>query len=143
MIETQSVEGSRARRRLTSRQIKLLVGGLIVVLTVGYLIFAAARGSVAYYLTIAELAERGPSQRNVRVAGVILGESIVWEARDLNLEFEMVDESGTLSVVYSGARPDMFRDGAEVVVEGRYTPEGVFEARTMLLKCPSKYEEAQ
>jgi cytochrome c-type biogenesis protein CcmE len=36
----------------------------------------------------------------------------------------------------------MFRDGAEVVLEGRYTTEGVFEARTMLLKCPSKYEEA-
>ena len=59
MIETQSMEGNRARKRLTGRQIKLLVGGLIVVLTVGYLIFAAARGSVAYYLTIAELAERG------------------------------------------------------------------------------------
>ena len=81
--------------------------------------------------------------RNVRVAGYVVGESIVWEPRDLHLAFDMTDESGKLSVVYSGARPDMFRDQAEVVVEGKMGQDGVFEARTMLLKCPSKYEEAE
>jgi cytochrome c-type biogenesis protein CcmE len=80
--------------------------------------------------------------RNVRVAGFVVGESIVWEPRDLHLAFELTDESGQLSVVYKGARPDMFRDEAEVVVEGKMGPDGVFEARTMMLKCPSKYEEA-
>jgi cytochrome c-type biogenesis protein CcmE len=79
----------------------------------------------------------------VRVAGFILGESIVWEPRRLRLSFDIVDEEGQLSVVHEGSRPDMFRDGAEVVVEGRLAPEGVFQAHTLLLKCPSKYEEAK
>ena len=142
MVETQElVVGTQTRKRLTSRRLKFVIGGLIIALVVGYLIFSAAQGSAAYYLTVQEIQQHGPSTRNVRVAGNVVGESIAWEPRDLRLEFDMVDESGRLPVVYSGARPDMFRDEAEVVVEGKLGPEGVFEARTMLLKCPSKYEE--
>jgi cytochrome c-type biogenesis protein CcmE len=141
MVETRDIPGIQQRKRPTSRRTKYLIGGLIVALVVGYLIFSAAQGSAAYYLTIEEIQQQGSSVRNVRVAGNVVGESIVWEPRDLRLAFDMVDESGRLSVVYSGSRPDMFRDKAEVVVEGKLGPEGVFEARTMLLKCPSKYEE--
>jgi cytochrome c-type biogenesis protein CcmE len=36
----------------------------------------------------------------------------------------------------------MFQDGAEAVVEGKYTAGDSFEAHTLLLKCPSKYDEA-
>jgi cytochrome c-type biogenesis protein CcmE len=142
MTETQEVLSTPPQVRLASRQIKWIVGGIIVAVAVGYLIFVAASGSAAYYVTIAQLHERGPSQRNVRVAGNVVGESIVWEPRDLRLEFDLVDESGRMSVVYKGSRPDMFRDEAELVVEGKLSPEGVFEARTLMLKCPSKYEEA-
>jgi cytochrome c-type biogenesis protein CcmE len=142
MTETQDVFNKPTRVHLASRQVKWIVGGLIVAVAVGYLVFVAASGSAAYYVTIAELYERGPSQRNVRVAGCIVGESILWEPRDLRLKFDMVDESGRMTVVYSGSRPDMFRDEAELVVEGKLLPEGVFEARTLMLKCPSKYEEA-
>ncbi len=142
MTETTETNAPPAKRRLTSRQIKWLIGGLIVALTVGYLVFTAASGSAAYYVTILEAREQGPSGRNVRISGTIVGESIVWEPRDMLLEFDIVDESGRMSVVYNGARPDMFRDQAELVVEGKLSPEGIFEARTIVLKCPSKYEEA-
>ncbi len=143
MIETHDGAIVQTRRRFTSRQIKLFVGGLIVAVAAGYMVFSAASGSTAYYVTVDQVQQQGPSTRNVRVSGDIVGDSVVWVPRDLRLTFDMVDDSGTLSVVYQGARPDMFRDGAEVVVEGKLTPEGVFEARTMLLKCPSKYEEAE
>jgi cytochrome c-type biogenesis protein CcmE len=142
MTETQEALSTPPRVRLASRQIKWIVGGIVVAVAVGYLIFAAASGSAAYYMTIEELEERGSPNGNVRVAGNVVGESILWEPRDLRLEFDMVDESGRMTVVYKGSRPDMFRDEAELVVEGRLSPEGVFEARTLMLKCPSKYEEA-
>jgi cytochrome c-type biogenesis protein CcmE len=143
MVEALEIKAVEKRRGLGGRQLKFLIGGLVIVAAVGYMIYAAASGSAAYYMTIAEVAERGPSARNVRVAGFVIGESIVWEARDLQLQFEIEDDTGRLPVLYSGARPDMFRDGAEVVVEGKLGDGGLFEARTMLLKCPSKYEEAQ
>ena len=143
MVEGREIEGARVGGRLGSRQRKFLIGGLIVLATVGYLIYAAARGSTAYYMTIGELAGQGSPAQSVRVVGNVIGESILWEPRDLRLQFQITDGSGLLPVSYNGARPDMFRDGAEVVVEGKLNPDGTFEARTMLLKCPSKYEEAQ
>jgi cytochrome c-type biogenesis protein CcmE len=54
----------------------------------------------------------------------------------------IADASGSLAVIYNGPRPDMLQDDAEAVVEGRYIEGGSFEADNLLLKCPSKYEEA-
>jgi cytochrome c-type biogenesis protein CcmE len=112
------------------------------------LIWGAASQSTAAYLTIPELYERGATQRMVRVTGFVVGESIVWDARALDLRFEIVEQAGTsqaprLSASYRGPRPDMFRDGAQVVLEGRLSPDGSFVAETMLLQCPSKYQEAE
>jgi cytochrome c-type biogenesis protein CcmE len=126
---------------LARRNARLLLGGAVMVAAIAYLILAATRGSTAYYLTITELRKQGFSASHVRVVGMIVGDSIVWDARNLELTFDIADPGGILHVVYHGARPDMFRDGAEVVVEGQYTAPGKMEARQLLLKCPSKYEE--
>ncbi len=51
---------------------------------------------------------------------------------------------GGLPVVYASLEvPDLFKDGAEVVVEGRMTAAGgSFQATNVLAKCPSKFEAA-
>jgi cytochrome c-type biogenesis protein CcmE len=135
---------TKRQRKPAKKQTRFIAGGLIVVLVIGYLIFTSIQGSTAPYLTVTELQNRGSSvyERNVRVTGVIQGESIDWNAQDLILRFEIADEGGRLPVVYKGLRPDMFQDGAQAVVEGRYTEGGTFEAHNLVLKCPSKYEEA-
>ena len=43
-------------------------------------------------------------------------------------------------VVFVGPIPDTMENGETVVVEGKYTREGVFNASNILVKCPSKYE---
>jgi cytochrome c-type biogenesis protein CcmE len=141
MTRTRDAAKKPKRKALTRQQIKWLAGGVVVALAVGYLIFVAANQATAYYLTVSEVYEHGPSARYVRVAGKVVGESIVWEPRSLRLEFDLVDEGGLMAVVYDGPRPDMFRDQADVIVEGRLLPEGVFVAHSMILKCPSKYQE--
>jgi cytochrome c-type biogenesis protein CcmE len=135
---------TKRRGKPAQKQTKFIVGGLIVVLVIGYLIFTSIQGSTAPYLTVTELQSREPSvyEQNVRVTGVIQGESIDWNAQDLVLKFEIADEGGRLPVVYKGLRPDMFQGGAQAVVEGRYTEGGIFDAHNLVLKCPSKYEEA-
>ena len=136
--------GTKRRGGSANKQTKFIAGGLIVALVIGYLIFTSIQGSTAPYLTVTELQSRGPSiyERNVRVTGLIQEESIEWNAHDLILKFEIADEGGRLPVVYKGLRPDMFQDRAQAVVEGRYTEGGTFEAHNLVLKCPSKYEEA-
>ncbi len=130
--------------KATRRKSKLLIGMLVVSLAVIYLVVTAARGATAYYVTVAEVMEQGPSTRPVRVAGEALGDTIAWNTKDNVLSFDVVDADGVdariLSVIHHGPRPDMLRDGASVVLEGRYTDQGVFEANRLLLQCPSKYE---
>jgi len=43
-------------------------------------------------------------------------------------------------VVYSGVVPDAFKPDADVVLEGKLTASGTFEADNLLVKCPSKYQ---
>jgi len=123
-------------------QSKFIFGGAIIVLAVGYLIVSSVGGSTAYYLTVEEVKATGPSERTVRVAGNVIGETIEWNVKELMLRFNITDASGSLAVIYHGPRPDMLKDDAEAILEGRYIEGGSFEADNLLLKCPSKYEGA-
>lgn len=127
-----------------SKQTKLLVGGLVVVVVIGFLIYSSLGGAAQYYLTVAELKAQGPSDRIVRVNGLVDGESIQYDPQSLTLRFDLVDDSGRMQVLHHDVMPDMLRDGADAVVEGKYRQDGVFEVNRngLLLKCPSKYEEA-
>lgn len=120
---------------------KFIIGGAIILLVVGWLIYSNIEGSTAYYQTVGESMAGGPSERMVRVSGFVVGQTIDWDPQGMTLQFEIADESGSVPVLYKGIRPDMLQDGTQAVVEGRYTTNGVFEATAVLLKCPSKYAE--
>jgi cytochrome c-type biogenesis protein CcmE len=144
MSMATQTEALPRQARNKAKQTKFLVGGLVVVLVMVYLVFSSLSGATQYYLTVAEIEAQGPSNRIVRVNGIVDGDSIQYDPRALTLEFDLVDDSGRLPVVHHDVMPDMLRDGADAVVAGKYREDGVFEVNPggLLLKCPSKYEEA-
>jgi cytochrome c-type biogenesis protein CcmE len=124
---------------------KFLIGGVVVAVVIGALIFTSFSGSTSDYLTIAQVKALGLEQpRDSRVAGAIVPDSVAWNTRDLHLTFEIEDETGILPVSYHGPQPDMLVDAVEAVAIGKYDPSAqVFEAEELLMKCPSKYEEKE
>lgn len=142
-METLSQARPRPARN-RARQTKFLVGGLVVALVIGYLVVSSLSGAAQYYLTVAEVQAQGSLNRIVRVNGIVDGASIQYDPQTLTLRFDLVDKSGRLPVIHHDVMPDMLRDGADAVVEGKYREDGVFEVNVngLLLKCPSKYEEA-
>jgi len=102
-------------------------------------------GTFAYYASVGEFTSVSTDpERPVRVHGFVQNGSI---ARDLgagHVDFAIRDDSGaTLLVRYQGIDvPDLFGDGAEVVIEGRSGSGDRFLADRVLAKCPSKYEPA-
>ena len=52
----------------------------------------------------------------------------------------MTDGEQEYPVVYRGFPPDTFTDSVDVVVEGRLSRDGTFQATTLLAKCGSRYE---
>jgi cytochrome c-type biogenesis protein CcmE len=134
----------------TSR-IKFLVGGLVILLAVGYLIVSSFGSSAQYFLTVAELRAKGNEivGDDVRISGVVYGDSINYDPQSLRLDFDVVDNlddlSNPLHVVYFGPKPDLMQHEAQAIIEGNWQEDGVFYAHSradsLLLKCPSRYEE--
>ena len=119
----------------------VLFGSLAVAAAIVYLVVSGVRGAAVYSLTVAELAARRSEVvgQGVRVQGALDASSVRYDARNLRLAFDLNDGGHTLHVEHAGAPPDMFLDGALVIVEGRLRADGTFEAQTVLLACPSRY----
>jgi len=121
---------------------KILAAGGAVIAAVGFLLVTAFQTNAVYYLTVSELHSSAPGiyGQPVRVAGKVAPGSIERDPTTLLVHFVAEDDSGQLPVTYRGVLPDIFADGVEVVVEGKYADSGTFTAGTLLAKCPSKFE---
>jgi len=148
---------------------KFFIGGLLILGAVVFLIWSSTAATSEYFLTIDELNAKGSSivNKNLRVSGAVLGDTIQYDAQTLTLTFEvahvpgdqaMIDDEGGLAealhqavldptrarmkVEYIGPMPDLLRNEAQAIVTGKLGEDGVFHADELLLKCPTKYEEA-
>lgn len=153
----------------TASRAKFIVGGLLIVAAIVYLIITSTRASAQYFLTVDELATKGGSVigRDIRVSGAVIGDSIQYDPQTLTLKFTVAHVPGDnkdieaqgglaevlhqavmdpgrnhLQVVYVGPRPDLLRNEAQAIMTGKLGEDGVFYADELLLKCPTKYEEA-
>jgi len=121
-----------------------IIGGALIIGLVIYLIFTATVQTGAYYLTVTELNQQGTEMvgQRVRVSGDVVDGSEDWRPHDVTLRFRVHDEAGAeLPIVFYGPRPDNFQRAASAIIEGELLPDGSFQADTLLLKCPSRYEE--
>lgn len=123
---------------------KVMLAGFLIASVMGTLIFMGIAQTASYYMTVDEFFEQNGklSDRSVKLSGFIIGDSVIYDERNLKLTFDIKDEEGhqRLSVVYVGVKPDTFIDGWETIVDGRLDEEGTFVATELLVKCPSKYE---
>jgi cytochrome c-type biogenesis protein CcmE len=113
-----------------------LLGG-VVAACVGFLAYSASGGSSEYYLTVSELRAHATSG-DVRVAGVVQND-VQKSQGGLHVQFTEKDGTASVPVEYSGTLPDIFQPGITVVAEGKLGTDGVFHARAVLAKCPSRF----
>ncbi|MGZ6346931.1 MAG: cytochrome c maturation protein CcmE [Anaerolineales bacterium] len=150
-------------------RMKFIVGGVLILAAVVYLIVSSTQASAEYFLTIDELKAKGASivGQNLRVSGAVVGDTIQYDPSTLTLTFNVaqvpgdqkeVDAEGGLAVVlhaavidpnrarmkvtYTGPKPDLLKNEAQAIMTGELGSDGVFHADELLLKCPTKYQEA-
>lgn len=148
---------------------KFLLGFLLIMAAVVYLIVSSTKASAEYFMTVDELKAEGSSavNKSVRLSGAVLGDTIQYDANTLTLTFEVAQVSGDnneieaqgglaevlhqavidpsrqrVKVVYIGVKPDLLRGEAQAIMTGKLSEDGVFHADELLLKCPTRYEEA-
>ena len=140
-IEWQENSDLSAGSFLTGRR-KLIIGVILVVMALGYFVFTAFQGAAVYYLTVGEVlaGERAGDEQTLRVNGRLLPDSFQREPDTTIAHFTLTDGENTLPAMYDGVLPDLFfNEHSEVILQGQYKADGVFETDTVLVKCPSKY----
>ena len=148
MGSTTAIPQSLGRSSSTNKRLKFIIGSILILAVIAYLIVNAVQTTGAYYMEVHEIKSKSASLvgKPVRVSGEIVQETVKWDAPNLSLSFSIRDQSGTgdtLPVHFHGVMPDNFtRPGSSAILEGTLREDGVFEAKTLLLKCPSRYEEA-
>lgn len=148
---------------------KFIIGGLLVMVAVIYLIISSTKANAEYFMTVDELHAQAGSMvgQNLRISGAVVGSTIQFNP-DMNvLTFDIANvpgdnativangglakvlhdavldpTRGRISVDYRGPKPDLLRDGAQAIITGHISDDGIFHADELLLKCPTKYEDA-
>ena len=148
---------------------KFLLGGLLILAAVVYLIFSSTQASAEFFKTVDEIKADGQSVvgKNLRLSGAVVGDSIQYDANTLTLSFDVahvpgdnaeIEAQGGLAevlhaavmdptrarvkVVYIGPKPDLLRNEAQAIMTGHVAADGIFYADELLLKCPTRYEQA-
>lgn len=143
MAQSTSIPTVQVSGRSANKKIKFIVGGVVIALAIGYLIVTGIQSTAAYFLTIDELYAKGAAMENrtVRVSGKVDESTIDFNNRDLILAFDVTSDTGErMPVIFNGPKPDQMRHGADAILEGSYDGQ-TFTAQTLLLKCPSRYDE--
>jgi len=142
---------------------KFLIGGVLLLVAVGYLIISGTMGGARYFMTVDELVS-DPQYvgQKVRITGAVIGESIVYDSENLIIQFTIanVEDNPTdlafalhnavsdptiarLPVYIEGeVKPDLLQHEAQAILSGELRADGTFYASELLLKCPSRYEES-
>ena len=121
------------------RRAVLIVSGLGVLgVALGLVLFALS-GTITYFKTPSDLAEKPVAAGQRFRLGGLVADGTVKRGQGLDVEFSVTDTIKTVPVLYRGVLPDLFREGQGVVAEGRLDPDGRFRADSVLAKHDETY----
>jgi cytochrome c-type biogenesis protein CcmE len=119
---------------------KFIVGGAVILIALGYMIWAGVTQSAVYFVTPSELTASPVAGKAYRLGGLVAPGSLKWEPKTLDLTFTMSDGRATVPVRHKGAAPDLFGEGRGAVVEGQWTSDGYFKASLIMAKHSEEYQ---
>jgi cytochrome c-type biogenesis protein CcmE len=128
---------------MSHKAIKIGVTAAVLIAAFSALLFTTLQDNLQYYKYVDEVAA-APHEwegKTLQVHGYVVPGSIYGTQNRLEWKFDLQRNGKSISATFSGPPPDNFKDDAEVVLTGQFTPHG-FAATDMTAKCPSKYEEA-
>lgn len=115
-----------------------IIGAVIIAFAM-IMAMSSFKSTLISYVSVSEAKV---SKRPVQVAGIVARGSKRYDLKSNSLIFTLREDGGDEVVVqYNGLTPANFDDMTKIVAIGKYEPKkGVFTARKLLVKCPTKYE---
>ena len=120
---------------------KKTIVGVVVMGAFASLLLMNFGEQVGGYMNFTQAGETG-SRAHV-VGQWVRSEHFQYDPSSNQFSFLMEDDQGSvMRVVYNNPKPANFEDAESVVVEGKVEGD-VFHAEHILIKCPSKYNDAR
>jgi cytochrome c-type biogenesis protein CcmE len=120
------------------KRILAIVGGLAALGVATALVLTAFQENLVFFFTPSQVAaNEAPQGRTFRIGGMVEAGSV--KRSGIEVRFVVTDTAKSIPVVYSGALPDLFREGKGVVAQGQLGADGVFRAREVLAKHDENY----
>jgi len=102
------------------------------------LVLSAFEKNLVFFFTPSQVAaNEAPQGRTFRIGGMVETGSV--KRTGVEVQFLVTDTAKAIPVVYSGALPDLFREGKGVVAQGVLGADGVFHAKEVLAKHDENY----
>lgn len=100
----------------------------------------AFRQNINLFYDPTQIAEgEAPANVRIRAGGMVEEDSVVRDPDSLKVEFRVTDYSSSVTVMYEGILPDLFREGQGVVATGQLNDDHVFVAEQVLAKHDEQY----
>ena len=129
---------------VTVRLVKIAATAGVLVLALTGLLFATLRQDTQYYKHVDEVMA-SPSTwhgKRLQLHGYVT--DIERKRTSLEYRFKVQSNGSSLQATYTGIVPDTFKEGSEVVLKGKLSPDGFdVERNGVMAKCPSKYEPSK
>ena len=122
------------------KRMAFIAAGLAGIAIAATLILTAMKGNMTYFFSPSEVVEgKSPAHKTIRLGGLVVDNSVKREDDGLTVRFRVTDNAETITVVYTGILPDLFREGQGVVAQGKMSSDGVFLADEVLAKHDETY----
>lgn len=122
---------------------KIMIGVIALVIGISVAVTLALKAfqeNLMYFFSPSEvIAGEAPENRNFRIGGLVVEDSVVRDRDSLLVEFVLTDTVNQVKVSYDGILPDLFREGQGIVANGRLNNKGVFVASEVLAKHDENY----
>lgn len=118
-----------------------LIGAVVagVVVATALALRAFNENLLYFYSPTQILAGEPPKERVYRAGGLVVAGSVTREIGSLTVGFDLTDLKNSIRVTHTGVLPDLFREGQGVVVRGKMSQSGEFEAEEVLAKHDENY----
>ena len=115
----------------------------VLVSSIAALVYVGLKGNVVYYYDVTEAVAKSQEQGSsrFRIAGAVRFGSV--DNKDETVDFIVTDGGTDVKVIHRGDPPQLFKDEAPVVCEGKWKKgqEGkVFESDRILIKHGNEYK---
>ncbi len=122
------------------RKLLIILFTLLVLSIAAALTLYALRQNISLFYTPTEVASgKAPLQHAIRVGGMVEKGSFIRAKQGLEVQFKITDFERTITVLYTGILPDLFREEQGVVVEGQLIDNHSFQASRVLAKHDANY----